>query len=231
MKRLSLEELKAQYVGRQFNWLTVIDVFRSDKCILMFKCICKCGNETVTRKNYVLSGHTTSCGCYNHSEECYTKYNEWVKNNPDKIKAQAEQYKQWCKNNPDKLIERSLKQKQTYKDNPDLLVNRGKQFSEWCKNNPDKVKIKSTKQSISLYNSTDHSYLENYKDIIHPDDYKLALTRLVPLIRIQCPKCGKYEQHPFSNVFINRTKSLKPGRSVPMCMQCRNSSYASSYES
>ena len=94
MRKLNIEDLKKEFVGKTFNWLTVLDVFRDDHTTIMFKCQCRCGNITAVRKQYVISGHTTSCGCYKCSHEKVAKYTEWCKNNPDKVEAIANKNRQ-----------------------------------------------------------------------------------------------------------------------------------------
>lgn len=153
----NLDDLRREFVDKVFNWLTVLDVFRNDKSILMFTCKCKCGKIINVRKQYVLSNHTTSCGCYKCSKEKGAKYTKWCEEHPDEKKAQGKKYSQWCKDNPTKVAEKTAKrmktleenpeiqikannsQKKYWKDHPDELAERGRKRSEWAKNNPDKV--------------------------------------------------------------------------------------------
>lgn len=213
MRRLDLNELKQEYIGKTFSWLTVIDVFRNEQSVITFKCKCRCGNVTCTRKQYILSGHTTSCGCYKKSKEKSTKYIEWCKNNPDKIKEKTEKRSKTLEENPTILVNASKKQQQFWKDNPDKLADRGRKRSEWSKDNADR------------------SYLESYKDVIHPDDYaQLINGETLYNVRIKCRLCGEYDIHTFSNVFCTRAHGLKPGRDIPLCKQCRSVNYSSSVE-
>ena len=121
MRKLNVEDLKKEFVGKTFNWLTVLDVFRDDHTALMFRCQCRCGNIADVRKQYVLSGHTTSCGCYKCSHEKGAKYTEWCKNNPDKVKSISEHFKQTIRDNPEILIKRGEKQSNLYKDHPGIV--------------------------------------------------------------------------------------------------------------
>ena len=227
MRKLDIEELKKEYVGKTFNWLTVLSVFRDDRGTLNFRCQCRCGAITNARKQYVLSGHTTSCGCYKRSHEKGAKYTEWCKNNPDKVKAISEHFKQTIHDNPDILIERGKKQSRLYKDHHEIVKRISYSNKKYWKDHQEERKDRSAKQATTLYLNTDHSYLENYKDIIHPDDYAQIFSRLVHNIRIKCPVCGNYEAHNFGNVFTNNVAGLKPGRHIPMCSQCRVSKYSS----
>ena len=175
MKKLDIDILKQEYVGKIYNWLTVIDILRENS-IIKFVCRCKCGNVITTRKNYVLTNHTTSCGCYKCSPEKAAKFTQWCKNNPDKVADQALRYSQWCKYNPDKVkakTEKRLKtleenpeiqikanetQRAYWKNNPDKLAERGKNRSKWSRDNPDKQK--QINDNLSQY----------YKE--HPEEAK-----------------------------------------------------------
>lgn len=50
--------------NKKFNYLTVTEQMSRDQYgNLLYKCICDCGKETVTRSTYLINGHTKSCGC------------------------------------------------------------------------------------------------------------------------------------------------------------------------
>ena len=51
--------------GRQFGRLTALEYVGIDKfqCRL-WRCVCSCGNETLVTYSSLITGHTTSCGCY-----------------------------------------------------------------------------------------------------------------------------------------------------------------------
>jgi hypothetical protein len=101
LKAERIEKLKLEYLGKEFGWLTVIDVIRNSKGIIEFLCRCRCGNETRGRCDKIISGHKMSCGCYQKSienskrhKDLYDKYDheeinrkmrEWISNNPEKI--------------------------------------------------------------------------------------------------------------------------------------------------
>ena len=142
---LNLEELKKEYIGKEFSCLTVIDVIRENKAI-KFVCQCKCGKTHIARYSKVLSGNTKSCGCYHSSKEKSALYSEWCKDNPEKVRARSEKYSQWCKDNPDKLADRGKKHSQFYSDNPEVGAAAGRKYSKWCKENPEKVVKKTAKR-------------------------------------------------------------------------------------
>lgn len=82
MKKLDLDSLKDEYIGKQFGWVTILDVFRDDNGIIKFKYRCKCGTIRCTRKNHVLSGSTNSCGCYKKSDLFSQTQRDYFINNP-----------------------------------------------------------------------------------------------------------------------------------------------------
>ena len=51
-------------LGKKFNLLTVLEKAEGLKGI-QWKCVCECGNETITYGYKLRSGHTKSCGCLN----------------------------------------------------------------------------------------------------------------------------------------------------------------------
>jgi hypothetical protein len=56
--------------GKKFGHLTVIDradnhITKSGREVVMYKCLCDCGNIKNIQGNYLRSGHTKSCGCQN----------------------------------------------------------------------------------------------------------------------------------------------------------------------
>ena len=120
-----------------------------ENSIIKFVCRCKCGNVITTRKNYVLTNHTTSCGCHNCSSEKAEKFTQWCKNNPDKVADQASRYSQWCKDNPDKVKAKTEKRLKTLEENPEIQIKANETKKEYWKNNPDAFSIKS-KKSKSL---------------------------------------------------------------------------------
>ena len=58
---------KMNLVGQKFNHLLVLEEIpkedRRNKKKVEWKCLCDCGNTTNVITNYLISGHTQSCGC------------------------------------------------------------------------------------------------------------------------------------------------------------------------
>ena len=56
------------YIGMKYNRLTVVDAWIGDfhshhSKVVVWKCQCDCGNETVARATEVANGYKKSCGC------------------------------------------------------------------------------------------------------------------------------------------------------------------------
>ena len=130
-----LEPLKVDYIGKTFNWLTVIDVVRC-KNVISFKCQCKCGNICYRHYKSVVNLKAVSCGCYHKSEEFSDKCSKWCKENPDKVTDYINKSLKWRENH-DKVNQCNEKHRQWFKDNPDKTIEYGKARSEYFKNNQD----------------------------------------------------------------------------------------------
>jgi len=54
-------------IGKKFGMLTVIEESRRDKNYnIYYKCRCDCGFLHEVRRDNLLSGKVTSCGCHRH---------------------------------------------------------------------------------------------------------------------------------------------------------------------
>lgn len=59
-----IKKEKIDLVGKTFNYLKVISIAEINKHHTYYNCQClKCGNKTIVRGSYIISGHTQSCGC------------------------------------------------------------------------------------------------------------------------------------------------------------------------
>ena len=139
---LNIDELKKEHLGKQINWLTVIDIFRDDITNkVMYKCQCKCGNIRIYTKKLLLGPRQPmSCGCYKRSEECRSKKKQTYIDNPELCKRASEKKKQYYKDHPEccKLI--SDRNKEIYNKEPWRRQAVGARVSKWYKDNPDKAK-------------------------------------------------------------------------------------------
>lgn len=50
--------------GQKFGKLTVIEFEGKRKNLILWKCKCDCGKETIAYAGNLRTGHTTSCGCF-----------------------------------------------------------------------------------------------------------------------------------------------------------------------
>lgn len=76
---LSSEQAKnlnfVDITGQIFGKLKVVQYLNDSQ----WKCICKCGNETIVSTTHLKSGHTSSCGCLRSKSELIIK--KWLKEN------------------------------------------------------------------------------------------------------------------------------------------------------
>lgn len=98
---LNVDDLKKEFIGKTFNWLTVLDVYRANSKI-MFRCQCKCGEVIDVPKKRVMSNNTKSCGCRVHSKEKFDKWLETFNSNNSRQKL-SELAKNRYENEPDRL--------------------------------------------------------------------------------------------------------------------------------
>lgn len=160
MKRKTLDELKVEFVGKQYNYLTVEDVIyeqnKDNHRQIMFVCKCKCGNTKITPKKLVLRNSVTSCGCLK-SSAAYRQYKiQYYKDHKDVVDKIRESNKQhfsseevrracseratnWMKDNPDKVAEYNKKHIEWVENNRDRYKEIGKNISKWRQNNQEKV--------------------------------------------------------------------------------------------
>ena len=182
-KHHTLDEWKSDLIGKEFNWLTVVDVIvdesdNSMKCI----CKCRCGNIKLIPPCIVSKSKAKSCGCFTKSAEykliMSTKSKEWCKNNPDKIKEIATKNSQYYKEHPDKRFEVGKRTSNWAKNNPDKIRDKAEKYSQWCKNNPDKVKERSKKYKQWYDNNQDAvEKMHNNQRMVYTNNPDLAKER------------------------------------------------------
>ena len=182
-KHHTLDEWKSDLIGKEFNWLTVVDVIvdesdNSMKCI----CKCRCGNIKLIPPCIVSKSKAKSCGCFTKSSEykliMSTKSKEWCKNNPDKVIEIAKKTSQTYKNHPEKRAEAGNKVSQWAKNNQDKIRDKAERFSKWCKDNPDKIKERSKKYKQWYDNNSDAvEEMHNHQRMAYINNPDLAKER------------------------------------------------------
>lgn len=55
--------LDLSIIGKKFGKLTVLEYVKNS----MYRCKCDCGNEKIIRRDSLITGNTSSCGCINYS--------------------------------------------------------------------------------------------------------------------------------------------------------------------
>lgn len=151
MPKHNIQNLKDTYVGMQFGWLTITDIYKSDTGVVAL-CKCKCGNEKEIAFRYVINYRTKSCGCYLKSKEFSDNRTEWCKSHPDEVAAANEKHLEWIKNNKDAISAQGKAHSEWFKSNPDKVASLGNKRSEWCKSHHDEM-VKVGKK-LSLWAKT-----------------------------------------------------------------------------
>ena len=136
MRKLDLSELKKEYIGKVYFWLTITDIFRDERHRIRFRCICKCGKECSKDFRKVISGHTSSCGCFKFTKDYSDKLKDVWSTKPDVVQKRSEDFKQWCKDNPDKVKAKSEKRKLTYATT-DAMERQQKNRAKTFRENPE----------------------------------------------------------------------------------------------
>lgn len=59
---------KKSYIGQKIGRLYIVDraddlVYSNGRKVVMYNCLCDCGNKTIVRKPQIINGGTKSCGC------------------------------------------------------------------------------------------------------------------------------------------------------------------------
>ena len=136
-KKLDLNSLKNENVGKTFGWLTVLDVFRDSKNKIKFKCQCKCDKECVKDFGKVLIGHTKSCGCFKFTKDYSDQLKSIWSTKQDVIRDRADRWSQWHKDNPDKVILKVERRRNAYLENPNILKQQIDSRKKTLEENPE----------------------------------------------------------------------------------------------
>ena len=58
-----VSSLRDDLTGKNFGYLTVLNLYEKNSNHLIWNCKCMCGKETQVSADHLRSGHTKSCGC------------------------------------------------------------------------------------------------------------------------------------------------------------------------
>ena len=66
-----------EIIDKKFNKLKVVSfvkkIKKTNSYNYYYKCLCDCGNYTITLRNHLLTNHTKSCGCLKHHTGKYLR--------------------------------------------------------------------------------------------------------------------------------------------------------------
>ena len=215
--KYNIEDLKKEFVGKTFNWLTVLDVYRDSNNTVVCSCRCRCGATTITPLKAIRSNRSKSCGCFHKSREFSDKLKQWFKDNPEKVKQRSSKYIAWCNSNSDKLAEQGRRHSEWFASHSDVSdANRRRMIDM----NHSSNKERSTLNRIAaIEHILESSYIS---DKIYPDDLQKLLSGVVASgdkIRTKCPQCNLFSEHNVRDIFNISKKELKQFRLCNNCMQ------------
>lgn len=162
-KKLDLNSLVNENVGKTFGWLTVLDVFRDSKNKIKFKCQCKCGRECVKDFGKVLIGHTKSCGCFKFTKDYSDQLKSIWSTKCDVIQDRADKCSQWYKDNPDKVRLKVERRRNTYLENPDILKQQIASRKKTLEENPEIQQIINEKNKLAWTDEKRAKFSEDMK--------------------------------------------------------------------
>ena len=215
--KYNIEDLKKEFVGKTFNWLTVLDVYRDSNNTIVCNCRCRCGAITITPLKAIRSNRSKSCGCFHKSREFSDKLKQWFKDNPEKVKQRSSKYIAWCNSNSDKLAEQGRRHSEWFASHSDVSdANRRRMIDMNHSSNKERSTLNRISAIEHILESSDIS------DKIYPDDLKKLLSGIVASgdkIRTKCPQCNLFSEHNVRDIFNISKKELKQFRLCNNCMQ------------
>ena len=215
--KYNVEDLKKEFVGKTFNWLTVLDVYRDSNNTIVCNCRCRCGATTITPLKSIRSNRSKSCGCFHKSREFSDKLKQWFKDNPDKVKQRSYKYIAWCNSNSDKLAEHGRRHSEWFASHSDVSdANRRRMIDMNRSSNKERSTLNRISAIEHILESSDIS------DNIYTDDLQKLLSGIVASgdkIRTKCPQCNLFSEHNVRDIFNISKKELKQLRLCNNCMQ------------
>lgn len=202
-----INELKSLYIGKTYNKLTIVDVYRLDKQ-WMVKCKCDCGNTCDKQLGKVVSCHTKTCGARIHKLEQNAKQSQWYKEHPEIGKHAGAKISQWYKDDSHKAI----------------IKERSDNHRAWWNDNSSQREYQSNvMKSKFLDNRLSADYTELI-EILHPkyvDSLLSGKIKREDIIETKCPLCGEYGKHAFHSASIIGTGKLKYSHAL-LCDKCQH---------
>ena len=215
--KYNIEDLKKEFVGKTFNWLTVLDVYRDSNNTIVCSCRCRCGAITITPLKAIRSNRSKSCGCFHKSREFSDKLKQWFKDNPEKVKQRSSKYIAWCNSNSDKLAEQGRRHSEWFASHSDVSdANRRRMIDMNHSSNKERSTLNRISAIEHILESSDIS------DKIYPDDLQKLLSGVVASgdkIRTKCSQCNLFSEHNVRDIFNISKKELKQFRLCNNCMQ------------
>lgn len=82
-KEKTIKASRLDLSNKRFGKLIVLEYHSTKGTTAVWKCKCDCGNEIITSRSNLMSGHTKSCGCiqFKGEEISYNGLHKWLNKN------------------------------------------------------------------------------------------------------------------------------------------------------
>lgn len=205
MRKQSIDELNAKYLGKRFNKLVILNITRNEDSSITTLCKCDCGTICNKYLHKVVSGSVKSCGASIHRLEWGNNHSQYYKDHPEVGARAGEKIKEWYSNNKSIVDSRSDQHRQWWVNNKHRISEFTAKFEQCCKDKRLECKF------IDLL------------EIISPDYVEDLLSGNIKrndIIMTKCPICGHYGEHRFHDIYLIGQDKLKYDRPL-ICSNCQ----------
>ena len=207
MRKQSIDELNAKYLGKRFNKLVILSITRNEDSSITTFCKCDCGTICNKYLHKVVSGSVKSCGSYIHRLEWGKNHSQYYRDHPEVGARAGENIKEWYSNNKSIVDSRSDQHRQWWVSNKHRISEFTAKFEQCCKDKRLECKF------IDLL------------EIISPDYVEDLLSGNIKrndIIMTKCPICCNYGEHRFHDIYLIGQDKLKYDRPL-ICSNCQQS--------
>ena len=207
MRKQSIDELNAKYLGKRFNKLVILSITRNEDSSITTLCECDCGATCNKYLHKVVSGGVKSCSSSIHRLEWGKNHSQYYRDHPEVGARAGEKIKEWYSNNKSIVDSRSDQHRQWWASNKHRISEFTAKFEQCCKDKRLECKF------IDLL------------EIISPDYVEDLLSGNIKrndTIMTKCPICGNYGEHRFHDIYLIGQDKLKYDRPL-ICSNCQQS--------
>ena len=207
MRKQSIDELNAKYLGKRFNKLVILSITRNEDSSITTLCECDCGATCNKYLHKVVSGSVKSCSSSIHRLEWGKNHSQYYKDHPEVGARAGEKIKEWYSNNKSIVDSRSDQHRQWWASNKHRISEFTAKFEQCCKDKRLECKF------IDLLEIISPDYIE---------DLLSGNIKRNDTIMTKCPICGNYGEHRFHDIYLIGQDKLKYDRPL-ICSNCQQS--------